>query len=258
MAKKKTENKTLPRERKSRAKYKCPDELFASLKIMAESFPPDYMFPDWAYDSPLGGNLLGGEEEFVASKEEIEEIEWSFNKLQTFVKAQTGLLKTLLLNTAWSKLGFPRKISHFPLTKDIVTNGQTVESFTAHMLQTIQLFFNNFIIIQNLAESLEENRAKNPQVELVTGFQIPVFVTRNSQNKLSVSVGSNILNTLNGLDADRLRICKICNRVFWAKRENSKTCSSRCLNVFNVRNSRALTDEEKAEKKLNGKQTENL
>jgi hypothetical protein len=43
---------------------------------------------------------------------------------------------------------------------------------------------------------------------------------------------------------DRFRMCEICNRIFWAKREDSKTCSLPCLNKLNVRRHRNLTDEE--------------
>ncbi len=48
---------------------------------------------------------------------------------------------------------------------------------------------------------------------------------------------------------DRLRICEICSRLFWAKRKESKTCSARCFNNFRQNLYRKLTVEEKAERK---------
>jgi hypothetical protein len=39
--------------------------------------------------------------------------------------------------------------------------------------------------------------------------------------------------------SDRLRICQSCARLFWAKREDSKACSPRCLNNLHVRKSRS-------------------
>ncbi len=50
-------------------------------------------------------------------------------------------------------------------------------------------------------------------------------------------------------EADRLRICEICNRLFWAKRKESKTCSAKCFNNFRQQLYRKLTAEEKAERK---------
>jgi hypothetical protein len=50
-------------------------------------------------------------------------------------------------------------------------------------------------------------------------------------------------------EADRLRICEICGRVFWAKRKESKTCSAKCFNNFRQQLYRKLTAEEKAERK---------
>ncbi len=50
-------------------------------------------------------------------------------------------------------------------------------------------------------------------------------------------------------EADRLRVCEICGRVFWAKRKESKTCSAKCFNNFRQQLYRKLTAEEKAERK---------
>ena len=50
-------------------------------------------------------------------------------------------------------------------------------------------------------------------------------------------------------DGDRLRICEICNRVFWAKKDVSTACPNTCANTLRVRLSRSLTDEQKAERK---------
>ncbi len=54
-------------------------------------------------------------------------------------------------------------------------------------------------------------------------------------------------------DDNRLRKCEICDLIFWAKREDSKTCSKKCANTFRVRRYRSLTDEEKAERKAKRK-----
>ena len=51
--------------------------------------------------------------------------------------------------------------------------------------------------------------------------------------------GRNYLKGLAGvidkIIPERFRMCEICNRIFWAKRTESKTCSPRCTNVFHQR-----------------------
>lgn len=71
-----------------------------------------------------------------------------------------------------------------------------------------------------------------------------------------IKVGEKIEATLVGFasvigkfEAERLRICEVCSRLFWAKRQESKTCSAKCYNNYRQRLYRNLTDEEKAERK---------
>ncbi len=71
-----------------------------------------------------------------------------------------------------------------------------------------------------------------------------------------VKIGEKFEASLTGLaklighfEADRLRICEICGRIFWAKRKESKTCSAKCFNNFRQQLYRKLTAEEKAERK---------
>ncbi len=77
-------------------------------------------------------------------------------------------------------------------------------------------------------------------------LSISTVLKRNDSGKLQIT---GLASLIGKFDDSRLRRCVICQHIFWAKRENSKTCSPPCLNVLNVRNSRTLTDEEKAERK---------
>ncbi len=71
-------------------------------------------------------------------------------------------------------------------------------------------------------------------------------------------MNTDYFDAVDGIAADRLRICEICQRVFWAKRQDSKTCSPLCLNTLNVRRHRKLTDEEKAQKKAQREANKNF
>lgn len=54
-------------------------------------------------------------------------------------------------------------------------------------------------------------------------------------------------------DSDRLRICEICSKLFWAKRMESETCSPRCFNNLRQRLYRTLSDEEKEDRRYRRK-----
>ena len=71
-----------------------------------------------------------------------------------------------------------------------------------------------------------------------------------------IKIGGKVKANLTGFasvigkfEAERLRVCEICNRLFWAKRRESKTCSAKCYNNYRQRLYRHLTDEEKVERK---------
>jgi hypothetical protein len=72
----------------------------------------------------------------------------------------------------------------------------------------------------------------------------PILIDENGNDYLG-----GFARFIGTFDSDRLRICEICSRLFWAKRKDSETCSARCFNNLRQRNHRNLTDEEKAQRK---------
>jgi len=50
--------------------------------------------------------------------------------------------------------------------------------------------------------------------------------------------GLPLIFELEDIPPERIRKCPICQNIFWAKRIDSPTCSERCLNTFNGRNTR--------------------
>ena len=70
------------------------------------------------------------------------------------------------------------------------------------------------------------------------------------ENKIDF-VPSKIIELLQDVDARRLKICPICDEVFWAKRIEAKTCSKRrCKNNFHQRNRRIKEYESRLHKPL--------
>lgn len=56
-------------------------------------------------------------------------------------------------------------------------------------------------------------------------------------NKINVILPE-FFEIINGIDLERLRICKICSLIFWAVRKDSETCSLPCANNLRVRRHR--------------------
>ena len=80
-------------------------------------------------------------------------------------------------------------------------------------------------------------------------FSMPINVTirRERDGQLHLTGIAKLIE--DGFDENRLRRCKKCGHIFWAKRSDSKTCSKKCLNAYNVQQYRKLTEEEKAVRK---------
>lgn len=53
------------------------------------------------------------------------------------------------------------------------------------------------------------------------------FVIKNGAQ----SFNSELLDTIGGFTAERLKLCPICKQVFWQKKSNTQTCgSNKCIN----------------------------
>lgn len=54
------------------------------------------------------------------------------------------------------------------------------------------------------------------------------------------------VETVQGLEAERIRECPVCQRIFWAHPISKMSCSPRCRNLHNVRQHRAQTKKNRA------------
>lgn len=68
------------------------------------------------------------------------------------------------------------------------------------------------------------------------------IITEN--NKVEIRSKSILFDAIEDIDADRLRICQVCNHIFWAKRSISEGCSEPCVNALYQRNLRKKNKEE--------------
>jgi hypothetical protein len=58
-----------------------------------------------------------------------------------------------------------------------------------------------------------------------------------------------ILRLLDGIEADRIRLCPICDKLFWAGRRDKTTCSQRCAGTWRQRTLRGARAANRAYKK---------
>lgn len=83
-------------------------------------------------------------------------------------------------------------------------------------------------------------------IEIVYGFNnepemLPDINFAQSTVQFSIVEGkisfqlTEIISLLDGLEADRLRICKICNNIFWAFRKDAQGCSVQCNQTYRTR-----------------------
>lgn len=115
--------------------------------------------------------------------------------------------------------------------------------YDSHVLRRIALHF------ECLREAGEGDEVVNPPN---TSGKKPTLVG------MLLGLGPSGLDAdMNGVDCDRIRICKICDRIFWANRSDSVTDSSACLNILRQRrfneNKRQQVNAQRAENYKNKK-----
>jgi hypothetical protein len=91
------------------------------------------------------------------------------------------------------------------------------------------------------------------EMELPEG---PVFFETNSKGKLEIEFHP-VLKMLRGIkDAERIRKCRVCEKLFWAGRSDKWCCSPRCLGLNRIRQWR--TPEAKARRAASRKHRQYL
>jgi len=230
MAKKKKESQAPSQKQKSRAKYKCPDEVQELIdKVNLVPFPIN--MPNLEFEiqhrtrilkeknQDVTSQMVSGRETLIDCLEDLPE------DFQDYIKSY-----------CYASHLFPIDISKVSVLE---AHRMTQEYIVFYKLRGETIYY---------ARRLKSEKEGTSYPEVWDVFPISASgVIRKDEN------GNNYVEGLAGvihkIIPDRFRMCEICNRIFWAKREDSKTCSPGCLNKLNVRRHRNLTEEEKAEKK---------
>lgn len=250
MQENKTSQEIQSNKTKSRAKYDCPPVL-ETLIYWANYILPDHPLP--SIDDFQEIALQKWLDKWIAEglSDSLEEDDKDNRKktMQELRDSEIGQKYKKLLGvmtiTALESLG--KEAEQFEFS-DFLLMPDVIDAF-------ISIYTNwntDFSNLTTIAREIDSMR-KGKQEKLNLGkFWIPVFPNITNDKKLKIEPNTSLLDALNGIEADRLRICTICNKIFWAKNKNSETCSKTCLNALRQRRHR-----EKNKEEINLKRREN-
>jgi hypothetical protein len=159
-----------------------------------------------------------------------------------------GYLQELLNNATREILEENSKHSHLDwspaIYQKVILSHYENFRIRYNIFRDIAVFFSH--LRKNDYQSANERELITPDGET---FSLPIIDVRLVRNGTIGNIQQEVAEMFVGVDLDRIRACEICNRIFWAKREDSKTCSPKCFGVLRTRDYRKLTDEEKAARK---------
>lgn len=248
-----TKKKENEAERQTRARYSCPAELSEIINEI-NLVPPRTEFKDWRTGYRSVVNKIGEERKELyelGSSQDIVEIPTQLIDFLIFIASSEGN-STVELKTLKECIGsFPSLISHllekanqmrFKLSLAYPQNDYTQKDYMA----LVRIYYESYVKQYKLAYSLIDYIQKgdfNWELEKEINKYAEVMLSRNRRPYFTFSGIAAAINEAS--EIDRLRVCEVCERVFWAVRKDSKTCSAQCANRLRVRNYRNLSPEEK-------------
>jgi hypothetical protein len=249
MVKKKNQRPAPLRKQKSRAKYKCPPELEELIR-QTNLVPIRTITPD--FDVEIRMEIQRLKDETGEPSPEISAYEFLTKLIEHLPSEFLDFIK----REAY-KYVYP-----FGEGKFSGDERQYKQEFVRLYVRYCDMRDSMLWLVQRLEterqmmrdaekrRQLKENSITFQYFTLLDWDAFPITIKtsliRGDAGKLQIT---GLAALIGKFDDSRLRKCKVCELIYWAKRENSKTCSPRCLNILNVRKSRSLTDEEKAERK---------
>jgi hypothetical protein len=228
MPNKRERKNTSPKQPRSRAKYQCPNELN---EIIAESnkIPADVVdLPKWDYFyEKIKEDYLTEEGNSEYDMGFVSEI-----KFQTLEKVFSLLpedLKDHLNEKVNCKF---ESINRASLEKGEDISAQLEANRHEWLVHYYRFYEHNRSNLRAIAKHVADRRAGKPlgffSVDLHYSAEI------NENNKLAPKA-KGLAALLVGIDLDRIRFCEVCGKLFWAGRQDSKTCSDKCSNRLRQR-----------------------
>ena len=243
-----------PSKKRSRAKYECPENLTTLIK-WANYFPRDFPLPSIEGDEDETEYVLTPEMENLANIL----IDESNGEIEINRMALLGAIK--LFDAKEYAVGVGRTysvalqvVSEFPPHefKEFLLKPSDGKN-DINTLTLIRATISDFIEIVQITNDIRKGKRQFDDIKQVFA---KTWLNIDENNKYRTRPESIAFRLIEGQDADRLRLCEICNKIFWATRNDKETCSPQCANTFRVRRYRSLTDEEKEINKVRRKKNQ--
>lgn len=108
-------------------------------------------------------------------------------------------------------------------------------------------FYEFHLLMHRITDAFEEDREREKRSvrhlsDDLVKLRVYELILQKDEDGIARPVG--IFGLLGWFDQTRLRKCKICTRIFWAKRKDKETCSPKCLHALVLRKYRETHSEE--------------
>jgi hypothetical protein len=242
---------------RSRAKYKCPERL-AELIEIDRSLPAGFELPDlrdiqlqFARQQPDPIKWFAGKPRLSLTTAEIRIVKRNEEKIygECFRPFPKQVVKKILIDNY--RGGY--KSPFLQVRKDA---RETAKRWAVNRWYPEYMEFRR--LLSAIADFFEYARTQKPYVnergEVIADSRSPkppstfVYIASYGTKKLDPR-SSKLINTLFVDNGDRIRKCQFCRLIYWAVRDDSRTCTRRCANALRQRDYRNLSDEEKMARK---------
>jgi len=233
---KKRKSESAKPEKKSRAKYACPPVLAACIH-WANYLKPDIPLP------AIDNNFVFYDE--VAKKLEAVSSEENTLPFYELYKEDIDKMNVWELWHSSDARIYTEFLSHIAT----LAAEKIGKAFSA----TESSIFGDDDFVAAFLNIYTSYRA-----DILTTIEFAKALNEIRKGETEKSTWSSLLTAIRKIKYNRLRICEVCERIFWANNKNSETHSPQCANILRVRKHRQLSDEEKEARKAQRKANERI
>lgn len=207
----------------------------------ANKVPDDYKFPNWFDLIDSTHNYV--KKETVDTKDVVTYLQFVFKDLP--IDLQEYIFSEIEIEKLDSEVGSWDRI-------EVIKDRIELLSSIKYGLSNLAFFVNQEYLarLENLEMDLAEYvRYFNSDLpERIADLSVKIIVGNDGFIKLKSTEFYDLL-TKYKIEARRIRLCLVCNKVFWATRVDKWTCSQTCGNILRQRNWQQQNKDEYNEKR---------
>lgn len=140
------------------------------------------------------------------------------------------------------------------LTSDYFDEEENLRDNREFLYEIVQ-GYQDFSRFTKILRSLIQRHEAQKNNRLIIIFPIYISTEIVIKDGLIHIETNKLAEALQGVDIDRLRICPVCNRIFWAKRNDQKACSNKCSGNLRIRKYRENYLEKYKQQRIKKEQT---